>query len=108
LDAALYDRVVSYQPAWLAVPLGVLELAILYPAMAYLGIAPPLGLALLLYAVGWLSAQVFAHGVLPRLRLEYAEAGGEPGRAGALTAAALVGVGGGGPCGGIAGRTARG
>jgi len=90
LDAALYDRVVSYQPAWLAVPLGVLELAILYPAMRYLGIAAPLRLALLLYAVGWLSAQVFAHGVLPRLRLEYAEAGGEPGRAGALTAAAIV------------------
>jgi hypothetical protein len=90
LDAAVYDRVLSYQPAWLAVPLGVLELAILYPAMRYLGIAAPLRLALLLYAVGWLSAQVFAHGVLPRLRLEYAEAGGEPGRAGALTAAAIV------------------
>jgi hypothetical protein len=92
LDAAVYDRVLSYQPAWLAVPLGVLELAILYPAMRYLGIAAPLRLALLLYAVGWLSAQVFAHGVLPRLRLEYAEAGGEPGRAGALTAAAIVAV----------------
>jgi hypothetical protein len=90
LDAAVYDRVLSYQPAWLAVPLGVLELAILYPAMRYLGIAAPLRLALLLYAVGWLSAQVFAHGLLPRLRLEYAEAGGEPGRAGALTAAAIV------------------
>ena len=41
-------------------PLGVLELAIIYPAMRYLGIAAPLRLALLLYAVGWLSAQVFA------------------------------------------------
>ena len=90
LDAAIYDRVLSYQPAWLAMPLGVLELAIVYPAMRYLGIAAPLRLALLLYATGWLSAQVFAHGLLPRLRLEYAEAGGEPGRAGALTAAAIV------------------
>ena len=90
LDAGIYDRALSYQPAWLAVPLGVLELAIIYPAMRYLGIAAPLRLALLLYAVGWLSAQVFAHGLLPRLRLEYAEAGGEPGRAGALTAAAVV------------------
>ena len=82
LDAGIYDRALSYQPAWLAVPLGVLELAIIYPAMRYLGIAAPLRLALLLYAVGWLSAQVFAHGLLPRLRLEYARSGRRAGPGG--------------------------
>jgi len=90
LDVAVYHRALPYQPAWLAVPLGAFELAIVYPAMRYLGIAAPLRLALLLYAVGWLSAQVFAHAVFPRLQLEYAEAGGEPGRVGVLTAAAVA------------------
>ena len=90
LDVVVYHRALPYQPAWVAVPLGALELAIVYPSMRYLGIMAPLRLALLLYAVAWLSAQVFAHAVFPRLQLEYAEAGGEPGRAGVLTAAAVA------------------
>jgi nitrous oxidase accessory protein NosD len=43
-----------------------------------------------LYAVGWLGAQAFAHAVFPRLRLSYAEAGGELGRFGVLTALAVA------------------
>jgi hypothetical protein len=89
LDLA-YDRAISFQPAWLALPLGALELAILYPSMRALGIAAPWRQALLLYAVAWVSAQLLAHAVFPLLRLEYAESGGEPGRAGALTAAAVA------------------
>ncbi|MGH3003589.1 MAG: NosD domain-containing protein [Gaiellaceae bacterium] len=90
LDVAVYHHAFPYQPGWLALPLGALELAIVYPAMRFLGIAAPARLALLVYGVGWLSAQIFAHAIFPRLRLEYAESGGEPGRAGALTGVAVA------------------
>jgi hypothetical protein len=92
----VYDRALAYQPGWLALPLGALELALVYAGMRELGIAAPLGWALALYAIAWTSAQVLGHALFPLLRLEYAEAGGELGRPGAATAAAvaLVVVGG--------------
>jgi hypothetical protein len=86
----VYHRLLPYQPAWLALPLGVLELGIVYVSMRALGLTAPLRWALLLYAAAWVSAQLFAHALLPRFRLEYAEAGGELGRAGAVTAVAVV------------------
>jgi hypothetical protein len=89
LDVAVYDRALPYQPGWLAVPLGVGELALLYVSMHALGIAAPLDLALVLYAVAWFSAQVLGHAVFPRLLLEYGESGGELGARGALTAVAV-------------------
>ena len=42
LDLQLYDRVLAYQPGWLALPLGVLELAALLGLMRAFGIAAPL------------------------------------------------------------------
>jgi len=90
LDVAVYHRALPYQPAWFALPLGLVEGALTYVLMRVAGIAAPLSLALLLYAVAWLSALLLAHGVLPRLRLEYAESGGEPGRAGARLATAVA------------------
>lgn len=90
LDTAVYDRVLAYQPGWLAVPLGAAELALVYGAMRWLDLMAPLRWALALYAIAWLSAQLFAHALFPRLRLEYGEAGGELGRTGALTAAAIT------------------
>jgi hypothetical protein len=90
LDVAVYHRALAYQPGWLALPLGALELALVYGGMQALGIGAPLWWALGLYGIGWFGAQVFGHALLPRLRLEYAEAGGELGRAGALTATAVV------------------
>lgn len=90
LDTAVYDRVLAYQPGWLAVPLGAAELALVYGAMRWLDLMAPLRWALALYAIAWLSAQLFAHALFPRLRLEYGEAGGELGRTGALTAAAIA------------------
>jgi Right handed beta helix region len=90
LDVTVYDRLLDYQPGWVALPLGALELGLVYGAVRWLGVAAPLRWALVLYAVGWLGAQVFAHAVFPRLRLEYAEAGGELGRPGALTAVAVA------------------
>src|SRR5205085_615872 len=90
LDAGVYHRLLPYQPGWLAVPLGALELGLVYGGIQLLGIAAPLTLALLLYGVGWLSAQVFGHALLPRLELSYAERGGELGRGGLLAGVGVV------------------
>ncbi|HVV57821.1 MAG TPA: right-handed parallel beta-helix repeat-containing protein [Gaiellaceae bacterium] len=91
LDAGVYHRALAYQPAWAAVPLGALELGLTYGAMRLLWeMPPPLWEALLLYGVAWLSGQVSGHALFPRLRLDYAEAGGELGRAGVVTAAAVA------------------
>jgi hypothetical protein len=90
LDLVVYHRALLYQPAWLAVPFGALELVLVYLAMRTLGIAAPLGPALLLYGVGWVGAQVLGRGVFPRLRLEYGEAGGELGRVGVVTSTAIA------------------
>jgi hypothetical protein len=92
LDALVYHRVLAYQPAWLALPLGALELGLVYVAMHRIGLIAPLRWALGLYAIGWVGAQLFGHAVFPRLRLEYAEAGGELGRRGALTAVAVAAI----------------
>jgi parallel beta helix pectate lyase-like protein len=86
----VYDRALSYQPAWLALPLGALELALVYGAMDAFGIAAPRWWALALFGIAWVCAQVAAHAAFPRLRLEYGESGGELGRAGALTAVAVA------------------
>jgi hypothetical protein len=90
LDVLVYHRALVYQPGWAAVPLGAAELALVYGAIRDLGIMAPLRWALVLYAVGWLGAQVAAHAVFPRLRLEYGEAGGELGRGGVLLAVAVA------------------
>ena len=90
LDVGIYHRALPYQPAWLAVPLGAVELVLVYAGMRALEIPAPLDSALLLYGVGWVSAQVLGRGVFPRLRLEYGEAGGELGRAGIVTSAAIA------------------
>jgi hypothetical protein len=89
LDVAVYHRALPYQPGWFALPLGLGELGLVYLTLPALGIAAPLAPALLLYGVAWLSAQIFGQGLFPRLRLEYGESGGELGRAGVLTAAAV-------------------
>ncbi len=92
LDALVYHRVLAYQPGWAAVPLGALELGLVYGAMRWLGIMAPLRWALVLYAVGWLAAQLCVQALFPRARLEYGEAGGELGRGGGLTAVAVAAV----------------
>jgi hypothetical protein len=89
LDLA-YHRLFSYQAGWLVLPLGALELALVYGAMTRLGIGAPLVQALLVYGVGWAGAFVAVHAVLPARRLEYAESGGELGRQGLLTGAAVA------------------
>jgi parallel beta-helix repeat protein len=91
LDVAVYHRLLPYQPGWAAVPLGVIELALVYASIRILDVHAPLSLALLLFGIGWLSAQVFGHALFPRLELSYAEHGGELGRVG-LTMGAAVAV----------------
>jgi parallel beta-helix repeat protein len=95
LDIAVYDRLLQYQPGWVALPLGGLELAIV------LALAPagaPLGPGILFFAGAWLWSQVLGHAAYPLVRLSYAEDGGELGRfgsaAGAGVAAVLAGAGG--------------
>ena len=90
LDLAVYHRLLDYQPGWYAVPLGLLELGLVYAGVRILGIQAPLGLALILYGVAWMSGLVVGQAVLPLLRLEYAESGGELGRLGLPTAAAVL------------------
>jgi hypothetical protein len=85
LDVCVYDRVLDYQPGWLAAPLGLFELGLIVLAMRMPVTWPALGL----FALGWSTAQVCGHALFPRLRLEYAQAGGELGRAGATLAAAV-------------------
>jgi hypothetical protein len=92
LDLGVYHRALAYQPAWLALPLGGLELGLVYGAMRWLNLMAPLRWALGLYAIGWAAAQLFGHAIFPRLRLEYAEDGGELGRRGALTAVAVAAI----------------
>jgi Right handed beta helix region len=100
LDVALYHRLIDYQPGWLAVPLGLVELGIVMALAHALGIEAPIGAAVAFYAGAWLWAQVLAHAGFPLLRLSYADDGGELGRVGA--AAAVVTLGAFGTAGGYA------
>ncbi len=90
LDSQLYHRVLDYQPGWLALPLGLLELGALLALMRLAGIRAPLVPALGLYAAAWVVAQLLAHAGFPLLRLGYAEDGGELGRTGLAAAAAVA------------------
>jgi parallel beta helix pectate lyase-like protein len=89
LDTQVYDRLLRYQPGWAALPLGALELGLLIAAMRAAEIMAPLGQAVAFFAGGWLVAQVLGQAAFPLLRLGYAEEGGELGRMGVVSAAAV-------------------
>ena len=84
LDLQAYHRLLPYQPGWVALPLGVLELALVLGLMRALGVMAPVGQAVAIFAGGWLLAQLLGHTAFPVLRLGYAEEGGELGRAGVV------------------------
>ena len=92
LDVLLYDRVFNFQPGWLALPLGALELLTTIVLVRWLDIAAPLEPAVWFFVGSWLVAQILGHAGLPLLRLSYAEDGGELGEAGTalVIAAPLV------------------
>lgn len=89
LDLA-YDRGLDYQPGWLAVPLGLLELAVVLVLARILELGAPLLPALAFYAGSWVLAQALAQAGFPLLRLSYADDGGELGRLGGAVAAAVL------------------
>ena len=89
LDAALYHRLLPYQPAWLALPLGALELGLTMALVLAFGLGAPLRPALVLFAAAWLVAQALGHAGFPLAHLTYADDGGELGRAGRLLWAAV-------------------
>lgn len=93
-DLTIYHRLFPYQPGWAALPLGVLELAVVMGLARLLHVGASLSAALAFYAGAWLLAQLMGHAVFPLVRLSYGEDGGELGRAGAfLVATALVVLG---------------
>ena len=91
LDVLVYHRLLPYQPGWVAVPLGLLELALTMVAAWTLELGAPLRPALVFFASSWLLAQLLGHALLPLLRLTWPEDGGELGWAGlSLSTAAPV------------------
>jgi hypothetical protein len=89
LDALVYHRLLPYQPGWLALPLGLVELGIVMGLVFKLGVEAPLNAALILFAGSWLLSQILGHAVFPLARLTYGEDGGELGRAGPALAASV-------------------
>ncbi len=90
LDLVVYDRAFEYQPGWLALPLGLIELGLVMALVRALAIGAPLGPALAFYGGAWLVAQVLGHAGLPLLRLSYADDGGELGWLGGGVAAVTL------------------
>ena len=82
LDVALYHRLLPYQPAFTAIPLGLLELTATMALAQLFDIAAPLEPALWFFFLSWVLAQVLGHAGWPLVRLTYAEDGGELGRGG--------------------------
>ena len=82
LDLTLYHRFLLYQPGWVGLPLGLLELSLTMLGARALELNAPLRPALALFAGAWLAHQLLAHAALPLLRLSWSEDGGELGRAG--------------------------
>src|SRR5437899_1191283 len=92
LDVLVYHRALPYQPGWAGLPLGALELGLVYAAMRAIPLHAPLRPALALYAFAWVAAQICGHALFPRFQLSYAEDGGELRRAGPVTAISVAAV----------------
>jgi hypothetical protein len=91
LDLSAYHPLLRYQPGWLALPLGALELTLVMALAFALDVRAPLEPAVVFFVCSWLWAQVLAHAGFPLFRAEYAEDGGElPGAGQAAAAAAVV------------------
>jgi nitrous oxidase accessory protein NosD len=92
LDILVYDRVFDYQPGWLALPLGAIELGLVTALVYATGVMAPLGAAVAFFACSWALAQVLGHAVYPGMRLSYGDDGGELGRSGVTAATAFTGL----------------
>jgi Right handed beta helix region len=98
LDIFVYHPLLRYQPAWLAVPLGLLELSLIMVLVQTLGVEAPAPAAYGFFAGAWIVSQILVHAVLPVAHLSYGEDGGELGRQGVhvVTAVLLIGAAAGG------------
>jgi hypothetical protein len=98
LDVAVYHPLLRYQPAWLAVFLGLVELGVIVVLVRALGVEAPPAAAYGFFAGAWLIGQLLVHAALPLARLTYGEDGGELGRAGPrlVTLVLLIGAAAGG------------
>ena len=92
LDLLVYHGLLPYQPGWLSVPLGLVELGAIMALVLGLHVRAPLGAAIAFFALSWLLAQVLVHAALPLTRLTFAESGGEVGRLGSAAAATCLAV----------------
>lgn len=92
LDVAAYHPLLRYQPGWLALPLGALELVLVMALAAGFDVRAPLEPAVAFFACSWLWTQVLGHAAFPLMRAEYSEDGGELAGAGQAAAAAAVAV----------------
>ena len=90
LDATIYHRLLAYQPGWLAVPLGALELVFVMAIAWAVDVEATLGAALTFFICSWLLGQLLVHAVFPVRRVSWGEDGGELGRTGSGLAAAVV------------------
>lgn len=90
LDVGAYHPLLPYQPGWVALPLGALELAATMGLVRALHVGAPLRPALAFFVAAWVWARVVEHAALPFARLEYVEDGGELGRTGALLGVAVA------------------
>jgi hypothetical protein len=90
LDLEVWHRLLPYQPGWVAVPLGAVELGVLMAIVYGFGLHAPVLPALALFGAGWLFSLVLAQAGFPLLRLGYAEDGGELGPIGGVAAAGVV------------------
>jgi hypothetical protein len=90
LDLQLYHRLLPYQPGWVALPLGALELGVVMALALVLGIGAPLWAAVAFFVGAWTLAQLLGHAVLPLASPSYAEDGGELGRPGAAVTVAVA------------------
>jgi hypothetical protein len=98
LDVSVYHRLLPYQPGWLALPLGALELGLVVALASAFHVRAPLEPAVAFFACSWLWAQILAHAAFPLARPEYAEDGGElagAGQAAAAVAVVVLALGGG-------------
>jgi hypothetical protein len=90
LDAAAYHRFLPYQPGWLALPLGALELGVVMGIVLAFGVNAPRSAAIAFFVGSWLLGQVLVHAAFPLARLSYGEDGGELGTGGVSAAVAVV------------------
>jgi parallel beta-helix repeat protein len=90
LDLQIYHRLLRYQPGWVALPLGLIELGLMIAIVHAAGLQAPLLPAVALFGASWAFTQVLGHAGFPLLRLSYATDGGELGRLGLVSALAVA------------------